>query len=627
MRCHEARLYRDEFAPRAFCASIRLPDRSPEGVVAIETSLSDGAEPVHTLTRSLPPEMCNPMTLPLDAATRVTFGGERHLHAYLAHDFGGAGVRRGGLGSALRPRRGHDRTAISARRDVCPVGLTLTVRARQFSCFTLLLGRLGPGSTFEPSHAMIVRNKDDLRIPLILEQLPAAKEFRDAIASLSPEQQRFAKAYRAMQLAGSAFGLLVVQLKPQLERLLRLPADGLTKEIRLTQQLLELFIEYQIPSDLLTYDGPAEAPTSEKLAAVRGHVAAIFEAIDASKKAEIDAARQRHEYHQPFAQANSSLPPGKGGALFGGRGGGKGGSCPRMMQACASSCKRSSPEVLDEAAAPAPTSLFSMPASASASAEGSMEAPAAAPLPPPAPPPPPPKVPSDVATRVQQWDAAAPVPLGPPRTPSSGNNPPDGNDPPDMWLPKPTQPAEVAESRRSSKSERGESTASSEAPTGPGPAASAVELEKMPGVLDAKIEAHDIDAALRPTKISVGPLWLKREQVGLLEKPSTRRLTESDQTTERQRAFDLLDALSRAGSLPIECASLHVMVAATHCFDLSLMETVVARNTNPIEKLEHSSLLLAEVVHATPAASLVRPEAFERVKAFAAPQLLGGMSV
>ena len=64
-----------------------------------------------------------------------------------------------------------------------------------------------------------------------LETLPTPKEFKDAIASLSPEQQRFAKAYRSMQLEGSVFAVLVVQLKPQLEAVLNLPAAALTLTI------------------------------------------------------------------------------------------------------------------------------------------------------------------------------------------------------------------------------------------------------------------------------------------------------------------------------------------------------------------------------------------------------------
>merc|ERR1719163_649618 len=115
--------------------------------------------------------------------------------------------------------------------------------------------------------------------------MPSAKEFEDAISSLSPEQRRFAKAYRTMQLEGSCFGILILQLKPQLEKLLRLPAGALTKEIALTEKLLELFIEYQIPSDLLAYDGPSDAPVSEKLKAVTNHVQAIYDTLGEAKKA------------------------------------------------------------------------------------------------------------------------------------------------------------------------------------------------------------------------------------------------------------------------------------------------------------------------------------------------------
>ena len=51
-----------------------------------------------------------------------------------------------------------------------------------------------------------------------------------------------------MQLESTLFAIVVIQIKPQLEKLLKLPDDSLTKEIRLSQDLLNLFIEYQIPS-------------------------------------------------------------------------------------------------------------------------------------------------------------------------------------------------------------------------------------------------------------------------------------------------------------------------------------------------------------------------------------------
>jgi hypothetical protein len=110
-------------------------------------------------------------------------------------------------------------------------------------------------SVLDPKYAIIVKDKDLLKIPLNLETFPSAKEFRDAIQSLSPEQQRFAKAFRAMQLESTLFALCIIQIKPLLETVLNLLPDSLTKEIQLTQDLMELFIEYQIPADLLSYSG------------------------------------------------------------------------------------------------------------------------------------------------------------------------------------------------------------------------------------------------------------------------------------------------------------------------------------------------------------------------------------
>merc|ERR1711970_950376 len=132
--------------------------------------------------------------------------------------------------------------------------LSLVSRARQFSSFIVLVGRIVSAKTFDPKYAAIVQNKDELKIPLDLSTIPTPKEFKDAIESLSPQQQAFAKAFRSMQLESPLFGILVIQIKPQLERVLNLPDDSLTKEIKLTQDLMQLFIKYQIPSDLLAFD-------------------------------------------------------------------------------------------------------------------------------------------------------------------------------------------------------------------------------------------------------------------------------------------------------------------------------------------------------------------------------------
>ena len=125
----------------------------------------------------------------------------------------------------------------------------------------------------------------------MLRQIPAAKAFKDAISSLSPAQQRFAKQFRGMQLDGSVFAVVVLPLRPQLEVLLGLPPNALTKEIQLTQDLLTLFIEHQIPSDLLTAsEEVGQGPEVSKLECVKTHVAGLMAMIAKAKQEELDEA-------------------------------------------------------------------------------------------------------------------------------------------------------------------------------------------------------------------------------------------------------------------------------------------------------------------------------------------------
>jgi hypothetical protein len=61
---------------------------------------------------------------------------------------------------------------------------------------------------FQPSHGILVKNKDQL------ELIPTAKQFRDSLASLSPTQQAFCRAYRGMQLESTLLAVCVIQVKP-----------------------------------------------------------------------------------------------------------------------------------------------------------------------------------------------------------------------------------------------------------------------------------------------------------------------------------------------------------------------------------------------------------------------------
>jgi hypothetical protein len=513
--------------PQPFCYAIRRPQHYPEGTIAIEVVNGSGPpEPVYALVRQID---SFPMSFRLNAATSVEFHGQRFLHAYMAHSFA----------SSSGPK------------------LQLAARTRQFSSFLMLVGKISSANTFDPQCGIILQNKDELRIPLMLEALPTPKEFRDAIESLSPEQQRFARAYRTMQLEGSVFAVCIIQLKPQLEKLLNLPDDSLTKEIKLTQDLMEMFITYQIPSDLLTYDGDGDAPVVQKLAAVRQHVTSIREMLNEQKSTELAEAAQEKE----FAQAME------------------------LNRLAARDEKKKK-----KAAAPPMFLSRSMAApSAPSSDMGFFAGGGGAPCPPmaaaaPSPPPPP-------------MAAAAPPPMAVAAAAAAAT-------------PPAPQPASVEPAQPPSKIQKLE--VSSDV---------VVDFTAIPTRLDKSFESLDVDSALRPTSIKIAPgSWTKLSQKSLLSRemdttnlPAKKSGSNPSQEGERDRAFDLLDALSRSGVLSIDAAELHVMVAATHCFDKSVVDTVIQDNVNPIEKVERSSLIVATTIQDVPAAQLVKAAELERL--------------
>ena len=133
-----------------------------------------------------------------------------------------------------------------------------------------------------------------------------------------------------------------------------------------------------------------------------------------------------------------------------------------------------------------------------------------------------------------------------------------------------------------------------------------IDYTQIPALLDARFQTFDEDNCLRSTIIKPAQRWTLRSQAGLLSEPVQSTLGKDEIKTKRNAAFDLLDALSRSGVLTIDFASLHVVLAATHCFDKSLINTVVQGNVNPIEKTERSSLIMASAIHDKTAAELVK---------------------
>eukprot|EP00039_Didymoeca_costata_P032748 m.39240 g.39240 ORF g.39240 m.39240 type:complete len:922 (-) comp9523_c1_seq2:101-2866(-) len=519
MTFHNRNLFLEKYMPRAFCYSVQRPQMFPEGTFSIEKDAQGdkSAEPLHTTSVCRKAEA--PMKFPLNAAADVYFLGDRYVHACIMTQFSG--------------QRG--------------MQVKLAARARQFSSFILMLGKISGPDTFDPSEAIIVQNKDDLLIPLIFETVPTPKEFRDAIESLSPEQQRFAKAFRSMQLASTLFAVCIVQIKPQLERVLNLPSGSLTKEIKLTQELMDMFVKYQIPSDLMTYDGEADLPVAEKVEKVKGFVANLQEMIQEAKSSELSGVTQEAvkdlfdgmtgDTYNAMPMSNS-FGGGLGGAMMK-----RGAAIPQAMPMAAMAESAMAPPMARSAMAPPGAALRSK----------SRAAPKRAP--------------------VQQQQQQR----------------------------KPEQT--VAQ-----PSKRPRADATIEGGT--------TDYTKLPTLLDQRFEAFDDDSALRPTIIKTEDQWSKKSQNGLLSKPKTNSLNRDDQREEKSKAFDLLDALTRSGVLALEHASLHVILAATHCFDKTLIDSVIQGNINPIEKVERSSLIVASAIHGTKPADMVQASQLDRVSGF-----------
>jgi len=468
------------------------------------------------------------MRMQLSSAATISFTGEHFVHAAVLHQF-----------------------ARQKEKE-----LRLVARARQLSCFVLVVGKIISSDTFKPAAALIIQNKDELVIPLLLETVPSPKEFLDSIQSLSPEQQRFAKAFRKMQLSSSLFAVAIVQIKPALEKVLNLPEHSLTKEIQLTQDLIELFVRYQVAPDLMSYEpwssGVAEkaarVTAADKLAAVKSHVKSLWETIAASKQKQLQEKQEEVKL--------------------------------RNMQSCgAEDC--SARFNVDELGVPSTNYMNYQESHESLQELGGHD---------------PPKT-SQTLTLSGSSGRMAKKAQSPKMQSArmKAADAPSSEQPPVQDAPSPSPPPQAREAAEAADS-------------------GAFDYTQLPHRLDANYLKFDSDAVLRPTKIDLAAVWTKQEQPGLLGDSRSRQLREADQRAETNKAFDLLDALSRSGAEALE-SSLHIVVAATHCFDETILNTLVQQNRNPIEKMERSMLIMASTLHRTPLDQLVNPGEVDRVRA------------
>ena len=544
MRFHNHRLLAPSYAPTPFSYAVRRPGHAPDGILSIESSQGT---PVETIARYVAPsQQSAPLQIPLDAATTVAMTGDWYLHGWMLHQFAGD----------------------------CSTRFSLAARARQFSSFMLVIGTMAGAHKLEPKNAIILQNKDDLLIPLLTEVLPSAKDFKDAISSLSPEQQDFCKAYRSMQLESSVFGVAVIQLKPQLEKLLGLVPGSLTKEIQLTQDLMSLFVEYQIPSDLLSFDGPDDASKSNRLLAVKEHVKAVLSVVSNEKEKVIIAEEQKADYREAIAAPTLAVPRPVSAAANS--------LDANMAEAAMDDFQQSSLRKRSGG-----RDLIKQKRIMSAALPGAPKLFGAAAVPP---------TPASYETQPLMASMAPPPPQSAMSIRSTGGVPPPE-----------AQPSATAPES---------SPITDLSPFPEELSSSAEDFTMLPKELDAKLEKLDTDNSLCSTVLKASSLWTLNRQENLLAAPKASFLRQDEIGKEKKKAFDLLEAISCSGSLVIEAAELHVVVALTHCFEKDLMNTVVEDNINPIAKAEKSTLLLASTVHqVSPGVLLAQIQDTERLGA------------
>ncbi|KAL7479988.1 hypothetical protein ACHAW6_005701 [Cyclotella cf. meneghiniana] len=532
-------------SPKPFSHAIRQPEHYPVGLLSIE-SVNDGNKDECIYSHSRVVNAGSSYSIPLNAATNLELGGDQVLHGWLQHRFGSS-------------HKVHQ----------------LVARARQFSSFILVIGTMTGPSTLEPKDAVIIQNKasatiicliymdyvavpnfcpsspqDEVFIPLLISELPTAKEFMDAIKSLSPEQQRFARSFRSMQLASSVFGVCVIQIKPQLESLLGLPTGALDKEMRLTQDLMELFVEYQVPSDLLSYNGvTVNVANADKINNVRQNVQAVIDVINSEKEKQLKAATLKTEMAMDDAFQRA------------------------FQDDEEDTCDTYSPQRL--------TAMRIQGAPRHA------------------------RMGKVASSNVMPIIGSCPIP------------------PVAMMMKSHAYQPELAEGERSfqyAQSEASSADMNANPPTplttekittadqdgAPSPFQNFVDFTLVPKILDAAVERIAKHTFLRTTVLKTSDNWVRNRQENLLTGLKKQKLNPEDVKKEKNKAFDLLDALSRSGSLPIKYSELHVIIAATHCFEKDVIDTIVCDNIDPIEKIEMSTILFASTVHGVAARDLIK---------------------
>ncbi|KAJ9460387.1 hypothetical protein DIPPA_02834 [Diplonema papillatum] len=289
MRFRARKLFKFKYIPKPFCYAARHEQQHPEGLISI-VDAGEPAQPILTMCRTVQAAQLSKRGFRFDihAAATASLKPEVHLHIHTAFRFA---------------------------HDVPLPELALTASARQYAGFALLLGTIGGPDLFLPECAMLVQNRDEFHIPLVRKDMMAAEGAERILASLSPEQQRFARAYRQMQKDNSLFAVCIVHIKPQLENALNLPPSALSKEVKLTQDVLELLQTYGVSVDLLRFrpdspDDEGQLSAENKVSVVANTVKKVQTVVRSIEEQRVQEAKLRSavDHRDPTERTTSLLP-------------------------------------------------------------------------------------------------------------------------------------------------------------------------------------------------------------------------------------------------------------------------------------------------------------------------------